>query len=288
MCDFWKNPRLEMTMAQFVNALKLYPKIKMVRFTGGEPLLHEQITDFVSICHDQGLKTSIITNGLRLEEKLPVLADSGLDQIVISVDSCSQQLHDELRGTPGLFNRICSTLNHINALYPKLRTRINTVVSEKNIHNLADLADWVDLYNIDQWSVIPIKRKESPEISLMSVEEYTKYYRIFQEKAKTCHAQLMGYSDNWVDCIEDYLYGKEKIHPKEKCNLTKAVAFYDPFSDHFYPCNCVPHRKMSFKNADEEIKWYYENGCLHCDGCEPLNAWCSDHPDALAENIFNF
>ena len=288
MCDFWKNPILQITMEQYLKAIKHYSSLKNVRFTGGEPLLHEQLYDYIRIAHEKDLNTSIITNGFFLDEKLDKLVSCGLDHIIISVDSCYQSHHDSLRGTPGLFNRIVTAIHHIKISYPYLQIRINTVVSEKNVQELVEFCDWIDENSIDQWALIPLKSREIKKTSIMSISEYIDHYQKFQKRAKSCKAQIMGYSDNWVESIEDYLCGKQKIHPKGKCHLTRFVSFYDPFSDHFYPCNCIPHRSIRFNSCEEEAQWYFDHGSNYCDGCEPLNAWCSDYPEVFETNKFIF
>ena len=288
MCDYWKNPKMEITHEQFNHSITNNPHIKMIRLTGGEPLLHHGIFDFIKTAHEKGIRTSIITNGYYLSDCLSELVNCGLDQIVISIDSCSSVLHDSLRGIPGLFSRINCAIDRINNEYPLLRTRVNTVVSEKNIHDLANLADWIDSKNIDQWSIIPIKRNCIKQLTHLETKKYADHYKIFQERAITSKTQLLGYSNSWTDEVESFLNGKERIHPKGKCNLTKMVAFYDPFTEHYFPCNCVPHRSVHFDNYEEEVSWYYNFGHEFCAGCEPINAWCSDHPEELIVDPFYF
>ena len=133
MCDFWKNIKAEITEEQFENVLNMKEKIEMIRFTGGEPLLCKKLPQYIAKCHSRGIKTSVITNGLILDDKLDELVKNGLDQVVISVDGSTSELHDSLRGTKGLWEKIDRTLERIAKEYPALHTRVNTVVSEKNL-----------------------------------------------------------------------------------------------------------------------------------------------------------
>lgn len=84
MCDFWKNPKMEISEDQFRNVLSQFESVELVRFTGGEPLLCDQLPQYIRMCHELGIKTSVITNGLLLEDKLSSLVDNGLNQIIIS------------------------------------------------------------------------------------------------------------------------------------------------------------------------------------------------------------
>lgn len=288
MCDFWKNPEIEITEEQFEHAKEQAGDIKMIRFTGGEPLLCKKLSEYIRKCHDQGIKTSVITNGLLLNEQLDELVANGLDQIVLSIDGCVPEIHNQIRGIKGLLEKIEQGLKRIRIEYPSLHTRVNTVVSDRNLHNLSDLAIWLDEHYVEQWSIIPIKMPGYDWKSKMPLEDFQKSYKHFQKTVENSRIKLLGYSASWAGTVEDFWCGKSFIRPSGVCHLTQMVSFYDPFTDHFYPCNCIPHRSKMFKNQEEEIEWYCEHGHEYCNGCEPLNAYCSDFPESLKQDIFNF
>lgn len=287
MCDFWKNKKVEIKEEQFEDILNKMNDIEMVRFTGGEPLLCQKLPRYIEMCHLRGIKTSVITNGIILDKKLNELVEKGLNQIIVSVDGSSSELHNSLRGTKGLWEKIDVTLKRISKDYPSLHTRVNTVVSKKNFSDLANMAKWLDECKVEQWSIIPIKMNNYKWCDKLSLEDFTKKYADFQKSIEACKVQLMGYSASWAGNVEDFWKGKWCIRPKGKCYVTQMLAFFDPFINHLYPCNCIPHRKESFNNEQEEKGWYFEHGHEHCCGCDPLNAYCSDFPDKVVENIFN-
>lgn len=288
MCDFWKNTKNEIRDDQFECILKMMPSGTMIRFTGGEPLLCKQLSCYIQKCHAKGINVSVITNGLLLDEKLDSLMESGLDQIVISVDGSTPELHNGLRGIQGLHEKIEKTLERISKQYPTLHTRVNTVVSEKNIQNLSGLVTWLEKYHVQQWSIIPIKQDRHRWSDKISYQDFERGYREFQRAIANSHITLMGYSATWAGDTESFWSGNHRISPKGACYLTRRVSFYDPFKDRFYPCNCIPHRSMPFKSRDEEIAWYFEHGHTYCKGCEPLNAYCSDFPEEVDKYIFNY
>src|SRR6476660_9204627 len=71
--------------------------IRYVRFTGGEPLMHRDITGLVGTVTRHGMEASIITNGALLERKLPALARAGLRQVIVSIDGPTAVSHDAIR-----------------------------------------------------------------------------------------------------------------------------------------------------------------------------------------------
>lgn len=294
MCDFWKHNSGYISEEGINNCIEFIKKnnIRMARFTGGEPLLYKNLETNIKTISDLGVKTSIITNGLLLPKKLKELADSGLNQIIISLDASEAQLHNKIRNTEKLYENIISSLNLLNSNYPNINVRVNTVVSHKNIYDLPNMVELLDKYHVNQWSIIPIKSKNYLWKDYISAKDFIEYYLQFKENVKESSVEMMGYSNEWAYNIIDKNNQKwtvdSRIKPKDKCHIAKMIAFYEPFENKFYPCNCVPHRlkiqqEFNYKTSSE---WFYNNGSLYCEGCEPLNAYCSDHPEKIIENIF--
>ena len=287
MCDFWKNSHKDFDKSIFESVIDSLPNIKLVRFTGGEPLLCPNLSYYVKICHNRGIFTSIITNGLLLEKKIDELVNEGINQVIISLDGSTPELHDKLRGTQGLFSKIEKAVKLINKKYPFIKIRINTVVSYDNIYDLTNIYHWLKTYKISQWSIIPIKLPNYRWSDKISFEEFYNVYQNFKNTIKECDI-LMGYSANWANDVKAFWSGERMIRPKGKCKLGQRVTFYDPFSNKFHPCNCIPHRKLEYCDYLASVNWYYEHGPNNCNGCEPLNAWYSDNIEATDCNIFNF
>lgn len=98
MCDFWKNPKMEISEDQFRNVLSQFESVELVRFTGGEPLLCDQLPQYIRMCHELGIKTSVITNGLLLEDKLSSLVDYEMFQYM-----SDRMLPEDIKKVPLLF-----------------------------------------------------------------------------------------------------------------------------------------------------------------------------------------
>lgn len=288
MCDYWKCDKKEISIFEFEKILNENEDVNMIRFTGGEPLLCSSLPYLVNMCNKQNIKSSIITNGLLLNDKIKELVDMGLNQVVISLDGSNDTLQDEIRGISGCFKNIILALERANMEFPKLRIRVNTVVSHKNIYDLTNILNILEKYNVEQWSIIPIKLEGYKWSDYISVEEFKNIYRDFQVLVKNTRVKLMGYSSDWARNVESFLDGGYSVRPNGMCNLTQFVSYYNPFEQRYYPCNCVPHRMKRFSTYEEEKNWYYLYGSSNCVGCEPLNAFCSDFPSVLDDDIFEF
>lgn len=70
---------------------------KTIRFTGGgEPLIHPQIKEILTIPKTHGLKSCILTNGSLLNEELCEVLVNNLDQIRISLNAASNQTRSKI------------------------------------------------------------------------------------------------------------------------------------------------------------------------------------------------
>jgi radical SAM protein with 4Fe4S-binding SPASM domain len=79
---------------------------------GGEPLLHPGCLDTIGRIKQKGMHCVMITNGSLVSEVAAELVRHGLDELNVSLDG-DAALHDEIRGVPGLFERITSGLKRI-------------------------------------------------------------------------------------------------------------------------------------------------------------------------------
>ena len=82
---------------------------------GGEPLLHARVLDIVRYIKSKGMHCLVITNGFLLDKMAGDLVGSGLDELNVSLDGAAD-LHDEIRGMEGLFDRIMTGLKEVNRL----------------------------------------------------------------------------------------------------------------------------------------------------------------------------
>ena len=111
--------------------------IQEIRFTGGEPLVYEHIYELIKLATDNGIYTSIGTNGTLITENVArLLKQAGLKKAVVSVDGTLQK-HDEIRGK-GNFEKTISGINNLEKY--GIETRINSVIMKSNIDDIIKLA----------------------------------------------------------------------------------------------------------------------------------------------------
>jgi len=134
-CQIWKEAGAEMSTGQVISAMDELSDAGMARlgFTGGEPLLREDIGTLVTHAKDRGLFTSIFTNGALVDGHLETL--SKLDVVLMSLDG-PREVHDAMRGE-GAWDKAMHALSVLSDAGVKVWT--NTVVTNRNV----DVVDWV-------------------------------------------------------------------------------------------------------------------------------------------------
>ena len=150
MCNIWKiNDPDEVSIEgwkRFIRDLRgRTDKAFMINFSGGEPLSKAGILDLVNFCSLQNFRTYIGTNAYLIDENIArQIADSGLSVIGLSLDSFYEDIHDSLRGVNGVYRRVMQAIDNLDRFSGNhLRIVISTIIMEKNLDSIIQLARWV-------------------------------------------------------------------------------------------------------------------------------------------------
>ena len=112
-------------------------------FTGGEATLRNDLPELIHHAESNGQITGLNTNARRLSDEKYVqkLIDAGLDHVQITVESCDEQIHDEMMRAKGAFKQTIAGLK--NALASKLYVMTNTTMLSTNVHKIPDTLDFL-------------------------------------------------------------------------------------------------------------------------------------------------
>ena len=112
-------------------------------FTGGEATLRNDLPDLIAHAEANGQITGLNTNARRLSDEKYVqkLVDAGLDHVQITVESCNEQIHDEMMQAKGALKQTIAGLK--NALNNNLYVMTNTTMLRTNVHTIPDTLDFL-------------------------------------------------------------------------------------------------------------------------------------------------
>ncbi|MEO0141147.1 MAG: radical SAM protein [candidate division WOR-3 bacterium] len=138
MCSFclWGKklkPRGFMPQFLFKKALSEMKEMGTfeIELTGGDPLLHPHLPDFIRIATDLRFVIAITTNGLRLTERnLSAIKEGLIAHVSVSIHGAKPETHDRIVGRPGAWN--ISLRNMEKLLDSGVRTIVCFVITKEN------------------------------------------------------------------------------------------------------------------------------------------------------------
>lgn len=112
-------------------------------FTGGEATLRNDLPELIHRAESNGQITGLNTNARRLSDEKYVqkLVEAGLDHVQVTVESCDEQIHDEMMRAKGAFKQTIQGLK--NALQAKLYVMTNTTMLRTNLHTIPATLDFL-------------------------------------------------------------------------------------------------------------------------------------------------
>jgi len=136
-----------------------------ISFSGGEPFIKPGFLDLMTFCHQNGILAGVTTNGSALNRKNAAkLVAAHPWNLNISVDAPSAEVHDYLRGWPGLFQKLSDGIKYVRderdrqgLTFPII---IKPTVGRKNYRYLPDMVQWVKdigatALNFSPWTAGP-------------------------------------------------------------------------------------------------------------------------------------
>ncbi|MFB6171730.1 MAG: TIGR04347 family pseudo-SAM/SPASM protein [Haloarculaceae archaeon] len=123
--------------------------VPVVLFSGGEPLVREDLVDLVAYAADQGLRPVLSTNGTLLTpDRVEALADAGLRYAGVSVDG-RRERNDAFRGREGAFDDAVRGIE--TCLDAGLKTGLRYTITAHNAPDLEDVVALLSEVGVDRF-----------------------------------------------------------------------------------------------------------------------------------------
>ncbi len=218
--------------------------IAIIAFTGGEPLIREDLFELISYVNKKKTMPIMFTNGLLLtDENVDKLVDAGLYSIFVSIDSPIPEEHNKLRGMPGLFE---SAIKGIQRLKSKgvmvgLSSYATRSATEKGMYKkIHELGKELGVHNIILFDGVPTGNmlKDTSELLTQALHEEIHAYssNVFKHKIIPPLS-----SQAWQNSVEGVISGIGCLAANIQCY---ASAYGD-----IAPCDFTP---ISFGNIREQ------------------------------------
>lgn len=121
---------------------------RAIDISGGEPTIRKDLPELIKYCKKLNYEEiCIITNGIKTSnfEYCEKLKEAGLTEVLFSIHSHCEEIHDDLTRVKGSFKKIIQSVENFKKL--GLRVRINTVITNENYNYVNDFLGLVSKYN---------------------------------------------------------------------------------------------------------------------------------------------
>ncbi len=147
-CPYCSNPldyaqhNQELTTQEWFNVFDQARQMGAVQlgFSGGEPLVRQDLEELVSYAHQKGFYTNLITSGMGLtENRIARLKDAGLQHIQISFQSSDPTVNNALAGSKHAFEQKYEMSRLVKQYgYPMV---LNFVIHRHNIDQIEQIIE---------------------------------------------------------------------------------------------------------------------------------------------------
>lgn len=232
--------------------------VGIIGFTGGEPLLRDDLELVISSIDKQKSISLVFSTGFGLTpERAAGLKAAGLFGIAVSLDSVQQEKHDKMRGYPGAYEQALQAIR--NAKKAGLYTMSQTVCTRELMAGgeIYDLAAMLKAEGIDEMRIIeplPCGKLSGPHPALLSLDE--------QNELKNLHIRLN----------RDKRYPKASVFPYFEsaeqfgCGAGSQHSYVDT-AGNYGPCDFLSLRYGNLLTDDIRDVWqqmHTSAGGPHC------------------------
>lgn len=249
---------------------------KIIVFSGGEPLLRQDIYELISYAVKLNLRPVLGSNGTLIDLKTSQrLKDAGLRRAGISLDSVEPEIHDNFRKIKGAWQKSVEAMRNCRQI--GLEFQMHTTVTRWNFTQVEKLIDFACemgacAYHI--FFLVPTGRGKHLSQVYLLAQEYEGLLRTILQRQKNLPLELRPI------CAPQFMrIAKEKNIPlrfERGCLAGLSYCCILPNGD-VHPCPYLPIeagnvRKDKFsaiwKSADIFLKLRSLNYAGRCGGCE--------------------
>ncbi|WP_249719740.1 radical SAM/SPASM domain-containing protein [Aquiflexum sp. TKW24L] len=207
----------------------------------GEPFLHPKFMDMVSYADKNKVFTSTSTNAHYLNEKnVKSILDSGLKQLIVSMDGITQEIYEDYR-IGGNLEKVKAGLELLiqkrkEAKLHFPRIVLQFLVTGKNEHQIPALKDWAKDIGVDelQLKTTQIYDFENGSPLIPKDHKYSRYlpkgdgtWKLKKEIENKCWRMWQGAVFTWDGNMLPCCFDKDGQHVMGKITLTNLKEIWN-------------------------------------------------------------
>jgi MoaA/NifB/PqqE/SkfB family radical SAM enzyme len=191
-CEYWRLPQYkdEMTIEEWQNALlsiKEFVGEFSINFSGGEPFIKKGFIDLLAFGNKNGIHCGVVTNGscMTKENAAKTVAARPFN-VNFSVDAPNAELHDYLRGQPGLFEKLSNGIKYLREECGKQGVQfpitVKPTINALNFRLMPKLVEWAQKIGATTINFQPINRwtQETNEELWIEKEQHEELAKVLE------------------------------------------------------------------------------------------------------------
>jgi MoaA/NifB/PqqE/SkfB family radical SAM enzyme len=166
ICDIRKDEsKKELTTDEVKNLIRQSCEWGVEEFvlSGGEALIRDDVFEILEFVKEKKYRIGILTNGILLDEAfiaaLSPYLTQGILSLSISLDALTPEVHDDIRGRKGSFEKTLAALKILSRLKkdnPSVNFNVISIILNANLGQLLPLANFLLSININSLQFQPL------------------------------------------------------------------------------------------------------------------------------------
>ena len=195
----------------------------MMMWNQGEPYINKCFNQMVRYAHERGIFTFTSTNGhfIRSDEQAREIVESGLDEIIVSLDGVDQETYAKYR-VGGQIERVFDGVRRLVAAKQRLGAQtplinLQFIVMKHNEHDLAEAEALATELKVDKFLIktAQVYSNDDAEEFLPEDENFSRYQRQDEElvvkgqPGKGCKVLWYSSMVNWNGAVAPCCFDKD-------------------------------------------------------------------------------
>jgi len=262
-CNIWQRQLTELKTGEVIKVIESFAKMgtKIIRFTGGEPLLRDDMPEIINYSRGLDILVTISTNGVLFPEKIKEI--KRLDGVSLSLEG-PEGIHDAIRGL-GTYRKAMEALE--TAKKKNIPISIATTLTSLNLDSvqaLFHIARYFKARIFFQPATQIVLYGEEPNPSSPDVNQYRAVI-LSLLKSKTKNRFIIGNSTAALKHLYNWP-NKTAIN----CVAGKVICQLDP-QGNLNPCSRFAMKNNGLNVIDKGVRHCFNQ--LYAPSCG--NCWCS-------------
>lgn len=149
------NSKDEMDFAQIKDVIQEFSNLggRILEISGGEPLVHDNVSEIIKYAKDANLETRLYTSGFLLSDrKIDELISSGLNKIIFNLQGSTSETHEEITRKKGSYDKVISGI--VTSKQKGLWVGVHFVPMKTNIGDMKKVADLCTDLNVSEFATL--------------------------------------------------------------------------------------------------------------------------------------